>query len=92
LKYTVAFRDVVLDDLETIPVNLRKRILAAIESRLQTHPTQYGLRLRQSLANLWKIRVGDYRIVYEIQGQQIIIWAILNRKSVYPEVGRRWLQ
>jgi mRNA interferase RelE/StbE len=92
LKYTLTFHESTHSDIEDIPANVRKRILGAIESRLLTHPTQYGLRLRQSLASLWKIRVGDYRIVYEISGHQVIIWAILNRKSVYPEVARRWLQ
>lgn len=92
MKYVLAFHEFVQTDLEDIPANIRKRILTAIESRLQTHPAQYGLRLRQSLAGLWKIRVGDYRIVYEIAGQHVIVWAILNRKSAYPEVARRWLQ
>ncbi len=92
MKYTVIFRDIVFEDLESMPVNMRKRIINAIEKRLTTHPSQYGLKLRQALANLWKIRVGDYRVVYEIVNTKIIIWAILNRKNVYTEVTRRWLQ
>jgi mRNA interferase RelE/StbE len=92
MKFNVVFQDVVWDDLDAIPSNVRKRILSAIEKRLTTHPTQYGLKLRQALANLWKIRVGDYRVVYEMDGSAVIIWAILNRKQVYPEVTRRWMQ
>ena len=92
MKYEVIFRDVVWDDLEDIPANIRKRILNAVEQRLTTHPTQYGLKLRQALSSLWKIRVGDHRIVYEMNQNKVTIWAILNRRDVYPEVKRRWLQ
>ena len=92
MKHTIVFRDVVWRDLADIPVNMRARLLTAVEKRLSLHPTQYGLRLRQSLSNLWKIRVGDYRIIYEIDRDQVTVWAILNRKDVYPEVTRRWLQ
>ena len=92
MKYTVVFQDVSWSDLEDVPGNIRKRILKAIETRLSTQPTQYGLRLRQSLADLWKIRVGDYRVVYEMNKNEVKIWAVLHRKTVYPEVKRRWLQ
>ncbi len=92
MTYSVFFQDVVWDDLDDIPANIRKRILIAVEKRLTTHPMRYGVKLRQALANLWKIRVGDYRVVYEIIGAKVTIWAILNRKDVYPEVSRRWMQ
>ena len=92
MKYEVIFQDVVWRDLEDIPANIRRRILGAIERRLTTHPAQYGLKLRQALSDLWKIRVGDYRVVYEMSKGRVVVWAVLNRRDVYPEVKRRWLQ
>ena len=55
-----------------------------------TEPARYGLRLRRSLAGLWKLRVGDYRLVYGIHGSRVTVWAVLHRKVVYDEVGKRW--
>ncbi len=82
--------DLVAEDLPAIPWNLRSRILRAVESRLSTRPAQYGTRLRRSLASLWKLRVGDYRIVYEIGGKTVRIWTIAHRKKVYSEAESRW--
>jgi mRNA interferase RelE/StbE len=92
LGYEVGLRpDVVAEDLTELPANIRARIIRAVDSRLTTEPTRYGVRLSQSLGGLWKIRVGDYRIVYEIEEKKVTVWAIRHRKDVYAEAGRRWL-
>jgi mRNA interferase RelE/StbE len=82
---------VIEEDLTELSANIRGRIIRAIESRLATEPTRYGVRLRQSLGGLWKIRVGEYRIVYEIEEKKVTAWAIRHRKDVYREAERRWL-
>jgi mRNA-degrading endonuclease RelE of RelBE toxin-antitoxin system len=38
---------------------------------------------------LWKLRVGDYRVCYEIQGSTVTVWAIRNRPDVYAILHRR---
>ncbi|MBI4607863.1 MAG: type II toxin-antitoxin system RelE/ParE family toxin [Candidatus Rokubacteria bacterium] len=66
-RYEVNYFDEVLeDDIPGIPANVQDRIERAIEERLKTAPEKYGERLRKSLIGLWKIRVGDYRIIYTI--------------------------
>ena len=92
MPYEVEIRDCALDDLKAIPQNIQSRIIIAIEKRLVVSPTQYGLRLRQSLGGLWKIRVGDYRVVYEIENVKVVVWAICHRKEVYVQVNKRWLK
>ena len=92
MAYTVEIRDVAYKDLGEVPRNIRERLLRAIEQRLTTAPTRYGVRLRQSLSGLWKLRVGDYRIVYEMAGNTVTIWAVRHRKHIYPIAERRWLR
>jgi mRNA interferase RelE/StbE len=88
--FEVLYRPEVLEeDLPDIPRNLEERIFRAIETRLMTEPTRYGTRLRRSLSNLWKLRVGDYRVVYEVEGRSVRVWAIAHRKGVYAETERR---
>lgn len=92
MGYEVELRpDVVVEDLTELPANIRARIIRAIDSRLGTEPTRYGVRLSQSLGGFWKIRVGDYRIVYDVEGKKVTVWAIRHRKAVYQEAERRWL-
>lgn len=91
--FTLRYGEEAGDDLDGVPANLRRRIVRAMEGRLTSAPDRYGERLAQSLAGLWRIRSGDYRIVYEIDeaSRTVTIWAIRHRREVYAEVLRRWL-
>jgi mRNA-degrading endonuclease RelE of RelBE toxin-antitoxin system len=41
--------------------------------RLQEDPFQ-GQRLTNVAIGQWRIRVGDYRILYDIEGEQVLLW------------------
>lgn len=81
--------DVVRADLPPIPVNVRQRIADALDRRLHEAPERFGLPLRGTLKGYWKLRVGDYRVVYRIAGAEVWILAILHRRQVYEDVLRR---
>ena len=75
--------DVKKVDLPLINKNSRERIKKAIEVRLSVSPEQYGEPLRKTLKTYRKMRVGDYRVVFKITGQEILILVICHRKEVY---------
>lgn len=92
LVYKIILNDAVLaEDLPGLPCNMQERIMKAIRARLISEPARYGTRLRKSLLGLWKIRVGDYRVIYEIRNERLRIWAVGNRRDVYPETVWRWV-
>jgi mRNA interferase RelE/StbE len=76
-------------DLPLIDAKIKKRIKTAIETRLMTAPHQYGEPLRRTLKGYWKLRVGDYRIVFKIMDQVIYVLGIIHRKKVYEKIGKR---
>lgn len=90
-RYDILFRQEVEDDLRPIGRLHQKRALSAIEERLSGHPEQYGKPLGGKLAGLRRIRVGDFRIAYQVKGAQVIIWAIMHRKGIYSELVKRFL-
>jgi len=57
--------------------------------RLGGAPHEYGTRLRRDLKGFWKLRTGDYRVIFEIHGNEVWIYAIMNRKTVYDSVSKR---
>ena len=86
LRYHPDVRDV---DIPKLNETIRKRIKRAIEERLSISPHQYGEPLRKTLKGYWKLRVGDYRVVYKVVGNEVWILAIINRKDVYTKVMKR---
>jgi len=77
------------EDLPSIPRNLKRRIADAIETRLTETPQQFGAPLRKTLKGYWKLRVGDYRVVFKVVTAEVTILAIRHRKQVYQDVIRR---
>ena len=81
--------DVKKIDLPKIDAKNRSMIKRAIEERLAVSPEVYGHPLRKSLKGYWKLRVGDYRVVFKIAGSDICIFAVINRKSGYHQSEKR---
>lgn len=70
-------------DIPRLGASASHRIRRAIEAKLATRPEVYGLPLRGTLKKYWKLRVGDYRVVYEIKNSKTCILVIAHRKDVY---------
>lgn len=86
LRYHPDVRDV---DIPKLNETLKKRIKKAIQERLTISPHHCGEPLRKSLKGYWKLRVGDYRVIYKIDGNEVWILAIINRKDVYKKTTKR---
>ncbi|MBI4665415.1 MAG: type II toxin-antitoxin system RelE/ParE family toxin [Nitrospinae bacterium] len=90
MSFQVLYHHEVKDDISQLNARLKTRVKNAIETRLLTAPQKYGEPLRKTLKGYWKMRVGDYRIVFKVAGNQIIVFGIIHRKSVYEEIGKRF--
>ena len=90
MRYTLQYSpEVKKNDLPKIDNASRTRIKKVIEERLAVRPEVFGRPLRRTLKGYWKLRVGDYRIIYKVINQTIRIYAIIHRKEVYKQVKKR---
>jgi len=76
-------------DLPSIDAGVKRRIRKAIETRIMTDPLRYGLPLRKDLKGRWKLRVGDYRIVYLVDESTVTILGIYHRSKIYSRLKDR---
>ena len=81
--YELFFKESVWKDLTSIPKNDVQRIIARIE-QLANDPGPPGCE-KLTGHELYRIRQGNYRIVYSIQDNELTIWVIRvgHRKEVY---------
>ena len=85
----VYHHEVVHEDIPRIGGAWRLKIKSAIEEKLVTHPDVYGKPLRRSLRGYRKLRVGDYRIIFRIDGTRIKVFVIAHRSVVYTLIESR---
>jgi mRNA interferase RelE/StbE len=76
-------------DVPTLNRDVAKRIQRAIENRLAVEPQRYGEPLRRTLKGYWKLRVGDYRVVFRIVKNEVWIFAVMHRREVYHRIEAR---
>jgi mRNA interferase RelE/StbE len=50
--------------------------------------TAFDLKALQGHSSRWRLRVGDYRVVYTVEHGQLIVWvlAVGNRRDVYRNI------
>ncbi len=90
MPFELRYHPVVIEeDIPLLNARMKKRIRTAIETRLVNEPQQYGEPLRKTLKGYWKLRVGDYRVVFKIKKKEIWILGIIHRKKVYDQIIKR---
>jgi mRNA interferase RelE/StbE len=70
-------------NLKRIPKADRRTIKEAIAQKLMTSPEIFGKPLRFSLKGHRSLRVGDYRVIFRIDGATVRILLIAHRSAVY---------
>lgn len=71
------------EDLKGTPKQTLLRIKHAVETRLGQAPERFGKPLKGVLHGKWRLRFGDYRIIYLSEGRRVIILRIGHRSEVY---------
>jgi mRNA interferase RelE/StbE len=88
--FTISYhKEVVRNDIPALPAAIKVRIKNAIETKLIMYPEQYALPLRRTLKGYWKLRIGDYRVIFEFDRSMIIVLGIGHRKDIYNRMKNR---
>ena len=84
MPYQIIIKPTAEKGMDKIPLPTRRRIADAIEE-LRSDPRPAGVVKLAGDENLWRIRIGDYRLVYEIHDDRLIVLVlrVAHRKDVY---------
>jgi mRNA interferase RelE/StbE len=83
-KYAIETKPSARKELENLSDTLISRLVPKIEA-LAANPRPTGCRKLRGYKDLWRIRVGDYRVVYIIDDDRkmVSITRIAHRRDVY---------
>lgn len=88
MAYEIEFDPEAVKDLKKLDRPVQQRIVAFLRERVATldNPRQIGEALAGAkLGNYWNYRVGDWRIICDIQDRRIVVRVLRvgNRREVY---------
>jgi mRNA interferase RelE/StbE len=87
IKYIIEYDIEIEEKLRELPKPVREMIRKAIEKKLMVDPITFGKPLRYSLKGYRRLRVGDYRVIYRIIEDKVLVMIvdIDHRKEVYED-------
>jgi mRNA interferase RelE/StbE len=85
-RYSVSLKKSVLKDLEPLPRADRLRVMDRIGD-LADDPRPRGCEKLSALER-YRIRVGDYRVVYSVEDEALVVWVVRvgHRRDVYSNL------
>jgi len=93
MRWSITYHKEVEKDLKSLGSFAAKRILRAIDSKLTQAPLDFGHPLTGNLSPLRKLRVGDYRIVYQVTTHEVIVYVLAvgprRDKEIYTAASKR---
>ena len=84
MAYAIAFKASALKELEKLPKSTAQSVLPRITA-LAANPRPSGCTKLKGVGNMWRIRIGEYRVIYTIEDVREIvdIRIIAHRGEVY---------
>ncbi len=82
MAYNITYKKSVAKDLKRINKQSAKRILDKLDEDLVEDPERFPA-LTGPFAGLRKFRVGDYRVIFAIIDDDVLILRVQHRKEVY---------
>jgi mRNA interferase RelE/StbE len=81
VQYQIEFKPKAIKDLQKIPVNDRERIINKIEA--MQDDLQGDVKRLTNFTPEYRLRVGDYRVLFELEEQTIIVYRVKHRSKAY---------
>lgn len=87
-SFEIEWKRSAIKELRKLPAEPRHRVVEAVES-LAGDPRPHGSRKMVGSENNWRLRIGDYRVVYSVFDALLVIEVVRvgHRKDVYRDLG-----
>ncbi len=84
MTYRIEFVPSAVRELQRLPKDTRARVIRKID-QLAVNPLPPGSKKLHGAANRWRIRIGDYRVIYDIHDRifRVLVLTIGHRSDIY---------
>ena len=85
MKYSLVFTQRAEKDIRKLDPQIKSRIGKAILN-LQSNPIGLSEALTDPRIGTYRFRIGDYRVVFDIEGSTVVVLRIGHRKEIYKRL------
>lgn len=85
--FALTYRQRALNDFWKLDASVAERIQNAISTKLTRYPEHFGKPLGGSLSGSSVLRVGEWRVLFKIRGNEVVIITVRHRKKGYADLA-----
>ncbi len=85
MSYNLVYTRRAEKDIKKLDPSIKHQIGKAI-LKLQDNPLEYSEKLTNPEIGTYRLRTGDYRIVFDIEGKDVVILRVGHRKEIYKRL------
>ena len=85
MKYKLVYTNRADKDIQKLPPEIKKRIGKAL-LRYEQDPHRYSETLRESKLGSYRFRIGDYRVIFDLEGSEIVVLRVGHRRDIYKKL------
>jgi len=93
MTWEIIYHKDVDNDLESVGLAAAKRIMRTINEKLTKAPEKFGAPLSNNLKDFRKLRIGDFRVVYQVLNKKVIVFVLAvgprRDKEIYRSASNR---
>ncbi|HEY5932735.1 MAG TPA: type II toxin-antitoxin system RelE/ParE family toxin [Nitrospira sp.] len=82
MTYRLVYTHRAVKDLDALDTSVKRRIGNTLQ-RYEQHPLSHAEPLKQSELGSYRFRIGDYRVVFDLEGEQIVVLRVGHRRDIY---------
>ncbi len=85
MRYRLVYTQRATKDIQGLDPDIRKRIGKTLK-RYEENPLNFAEKLTDPRLGTYRFRIGDYRVIFDIEGDEIVILRIGHRRDIYRKV------
>jgi len=82
MKYRIVYTKRAAKDISKLDSETKKRIREAMERYAET-PLNYARKMIDPSLGTYRFRIGDYRVIFDLEDDKIIILRVGHRREIY---------
>jgi mRNA interferase RelE/StbE len=85
MRHRIEFTDKAVEGLESLTAMVRERVFKKIRWMSENFDNIRHQGLSANLSGLFKLRIGDYRVIYSFDDDFITIHQVGHRRDIYSD-------
>ena len=82
MKYTLVYTRRAQRDIKKLESDTKDRIGKAL-LRFSEEPLRFAEKLSDPILGEYRFRIGDYRVIFDIEGNEIVVLRVGHRRDIY---------